>query len=234
MDIEQHPEVSQQMGIQSIPAVVAFVDGRPADAFMGAKPESEVQRFFDKLAATVAPSPEEADIAAAMEQAATLMADGDHVQASEIYGSVLARDPGNIDAFAGLGQCYVALGEVEMAQMLVDKVPVEQHDKDPLAALIKAINLARQGEEVGSLDELQAAVEKDPKDHQARMDYALALNSSGEREAAAEQLMAIVKADRNWQEDGARKQLLEFFEAWGHADPATVSGRRALSSVLFS
>lgn len=234
MDIEQFPEISQQMGIQSIPAVVAFVNGRPADAFMGAKGETEVRQFFEKLAKNVAPSPQEEDMAEALEQANALAADGDHGAAAELFGAIMAREPGNIDAYAGLGQCYVAVGEVDMAQMLIDKVPEEHREKGPLPALMKAIELARQASGLGELEELEQKVESDPKDHQARMDYALALNAEGKREQAAEQLVTIVRVDRTWNDDGARTQLLEFFEAWGNADPATVSGRRALSSVLFS
>lgn len=234
MDVEKYPDVSQQMGVQSIPAVVAFVNGRPADAFMGAKPEGEVRKFFEKLSAHVKPSDEEADMAAAVEQANKLMADGDHGEAAELFGAILAREPGNIDAFAGLGQCYIAVGEVDMAQMLVDKVPEDHRDQGPLPALIKAIELTRQASGLGELEELARKVEANPDDHQARMDYALALNASGERDQAAEQLIAIVRKDRTWKDDGARTQLLEFFEAWGNMDPATVTGRRALSSILFS
>ena len=169
-----------------------------------------------------------------MQIAADAVAEGDHGQAAEIYGAVLAREPGNIDAFAGLGQCYIAVGEVDMAQMLIDKIPEEHRDRGPLVALVKAIELARQASGLGELDELAAKVEANSGDHQARLDYALALNNEGERGAATEQLIAIVRADRKWNDDGARTQLLEFFEAWGNTDPATVSGRRALSSILFS
>jgi len=236
MDVEKYPEVSQQMGVQSIPAVVAFIDGRPADAFMGAKGEREVQAFFDKVAAK-APNAGQGDgenMTAALEEADGLAGTGQHAEAAELYAAILAKEPGNLDAFAGLGQCYVAVGEIDMAQMLIDKVPDEHRSEGPLAALIKTIELARQGSELGELSGLADAVTADPKNHQARFDYALALNANGDREEAAEQLIEIVKADRAWNEDGARTQLLQFFEAWGNMDPATLSGRRALSSILFS
>ena len=171
---------------------------------------------------------------AAVEQANQAMNEGDHGTAAEIFSAVLAREPGNIDAFAGLGQCYVAVGEIDTAAQLLEKVPEDQRDRGPLPALAKAIELARQASDLGHLDELAAKVAANPKDHQGRLDYALALNAEGEREAAAEQLVEIIKVDRSWNDDGARKQLLEFFEAWGNMDPATVSGRRALSSILFS
>lgn len=233
MDTEANPEVAQQMRIQSIPAVVAFVNGRPAEAFMGAKPESEVAAFFDKIAKAAGVGAEN-PMAEALTEADRLAGEGDHGAASELYGAILGREPGNLDAIAGLGQCYVAVGEADMAQELIDKVPAEYHTETTMAALIKAVELALAGSKLGELEPLKAAVEADPKNHQARFDYAMALNAAGEREEAADQLLDIVRADRAWEDDGARKQLVDFFEAWGNADPATIAGRRGLSSVLFS
>ncbi|MEN0040712.1 MAG: co-chaperone YbbN [Pseudomonadota bacterium] len=233
MDTEANPEVPQQMRIQSIPAVVAFVNGRPAEAFMGAKPESEVAAFFDKIA-KMAGVGSENPMAEALAEADRLAGEGDPGAASELYGAILGREPGNLDAIAGLGQCYVAVGEADMAQQLIDQVPEQYHGETTIAALIKAIDLAQAGSKLGELEPLKAAVEATPQDHQARFDYAMALNAAGDREEAAEQLLEIVRADRTWNEDGARKQLVEFFDAWGNADPATVAGRRGLSSVLFS
>ncbi len=233
MDVEKYPEVSQQMGVQSIPAVVAFVDGRPAEAFMGAKPESEIRAFVDKITEK-GPKPAGAGLTEALEEANAMAAKGEHGEAAELYMQILEQEQGNLDAYAGLGQCYIAVGEVDMAQGLMDKIPEDLRDHETLVTLAKNIALAQQGTELGELSELAAAVEKTPKDHQARFDYALALNAKGEREQAAEQLIEIVRSDRKWKDDGARSQLLEFFESWGNADPATMSGRRALSAILFS
>lgn len=233
MDIEKYPDIAGQMGIQSIPAVVAFIDGRPADAFMGAKPESEVKAFVDKVAAKK-PTPEAQGMAEAVAEAERLLADGDHGAAAELFGAILSREPDNSDALAGMGQCYLAVGEDDMAQQILDSVPSEQREKGPLAALAKALELRNQAADLGELAPLASAVESNPQDHQARYDYALALNGAGKREEAAEQLLEIIRKDRTWKDDGARLQLLEFFEAWGPTDPATVSSRRSLSSILFS
>jgi len=211
--------------------VVAFIDGKPADAFMGAKSETEVRDFVDKVAA---PASGEQAMQAALEQAESLFTAGDHGAAAELFSQVLQQEPGNLDAFAGLGECYVAVGELDVAQKLIDKVPEEHRLDGPLAKLQKTIDLAVAAERLGDISSLAEAVEANPKDHQARFDYALALNGRGDREEAAEQLVAIVRADRKWNDDGARTQLLEFFESWGNMDPATLAGRRALSSVLFS
>ncbi len=233
MDIDQHPDVSRQMGIQSIPAVVAFVDGRPAEAFMGAKSETEVRAFVDKLVADN-PTPQMADMSAALDEADKLSANGSPAEAAEIYSSILAREPGNLDALGGLGQCFLAVGEVEQAKGLLESVPEEHHGKGALAALSKALELAQQASELGDVSGLQAAVDANPKDHGARYDLAIALAANGRKSEAVDHLIVIVKADRKWNEDGARAKLVEFFEAWGNLDEATISGRRALSSVLFS
>ncbi|MEE9375876.1 MAG: co-chaperone YbbN [Rhizobiaceae bacterium] len=233
MDVEKYPDISQQMGIKSIPAVVSFVDGRPADGFMGAKTESEVRAFVDKVAA-LGPPVEGGGMAQALDKANEFAAKGEHAEAAEIYSLILEHEPGNLDAFAGLGFCYVAVGEFDMAQKLIDKIPQEYRDQEALIALMKSIELAKQGSELGELSELAAAADADPKNYQARFDYALALNTNGDREEAAEQLILIVRKDRKWKDDGARAQLLEFFVSWGNADPATNFGRRALSAVIFS
>ncbi len=234
MDIEKYPEVAGQMGIQSIPAVVAFVDGRPAEAFMGNKPESEVRAFIDKLAAAAPVPAGQFDAKAMLDAADTMLLNGDHGGAAEAYGTVAQNEPGNLDALAGLGQCYVAVGELDMARQLLEQVPAEFHTEGTIAKLAKQIELADQAAALGDTGDLKAAVEADPTNHQARLDYAVALNAHGQRNDAVDQLIAIVKADREWNEDGGRRQLLDFFETWGPMDKATIYGRRSLSSVLFS
>ncbi len=235
MDIDKHPEVAGQMGIKSIPAVVAFVDGKPADAFMGALSESKVKAFLDKLPKPAnAAAAEDDGIEVAMEQAGQLLASGDSAQAAELYAAVLGREPGNLDAIAGMGECYFAVGEVEMARKVIANLPKDQLAVPVIAALIAKLDLAEQTAALGSVQELAARVDADPKDHQARFDLALALNAKNQRDEAATQLLEIVRADRKWNDDGARQQLVQFFDLWGAADPATLSGRRALSSLLFS
>ena len=235
MDIDKHPEVAGQMGIKSIPAVVAFVDGKPVDALMGAVPESQVKTFLDKLPAPANPAPAPGDeIADAMAKAATLLEQGDAAQAAEVFVSVLDKEQGNLDAIAGLGTCYLAVDEIELARNIITNLP-EEHLKTPsIAELVTKLELAEQTAKLGSLPDLEKQVQDNPKDHQARFDLALALNAHNKRDEAAEELLKIVARDRKWNEDGARKQLVQFFDIWGPTDPATLTGRRGLSSILFS
>lgn len=230
MNIDEHPEVAGQMGIQSIPAVVAFVNGQPRDAFMGNKPESEIKNFIDKL---VGPSARKDPLADALEQAGELMASEAWSEAAGLYGAILQQLPDNEDALAGYGNANLKLGQVEQAKQALSAAdPASQHPG--ITGLKTAIDLHEQAEALGDVESLRKAVEDSPGDHQRRFDLALALNAHGEREAAAEALLEIVRRDRKWHDDGAKEQLVKFFEAWGPKDPATQAGRRGLSSVLFS
>ena len=233
MNIDDHPTIPGQMGIQSIPAVIAFIDGKPADGFMGAVPESQVTAFIDKLTKGMA-APGEPNIAEILQEAEAVLAEGDAAAAAQIYAEVLGIDSTNIPALAGLAKCYVTTGAVEQAKQTIAMVPESKRNDAAVKAVQAAIELAEQAQAVGPVTELEQKVAANPLDHQARFDLATALNAQGNRAEATNQLLEIVRRDRKWNEDGARKQLVQFFEAWGGADEATVDGRKRLSTVLFS
>jgi putative thioredoxin len=231
MNIDEHPAVPGQMGIQSIPAVIAFVNGQPADGFMGALPESQVNAFINKLTAGMPGAP---NIAEVLKEAETVLAEGDPATAAQIYAEVLAADATNIVALAGLAKCYAATGAIEQAKKTLAMVPESKRGEAAVRAVQASIDLAEQAKALGPLNELERKVAANPLDHQARFDLATALNASGKRTEATHQLLEIVKRDRKWNEDGARKQLVQFFDAWGSTDEATVEGRKRLSTILFS
>jgi putative thioredoxin len=230
MNIDDHPAIPGQMGIQSIPAVIAFSNGQPVDGFMGALPESQVVAFLERLTKGKIGS-EDQDLLKAADEALT---NGDPAGAADIYAQLLAEDPNNIPALAGLARSYVETGNIEQAKKTLAMVPEAKINEASVAAARAAIELAEKAKSVGPIDELQAKVAADPLDHQSRFDLATALNAAGRREEAANNLLEIIRRDRKWDEDGARKQLVQFFEAWGFADPAAVEGRKRLSSILFA
>ena len=231
MNIDEHPSIPGQMGIQSIPAVIAFVAGKPADGFMGALPESQVTAFVDKLTAGITGAP---DIAEVLKEAETVLAEGDPATAASIYAEVLSADPTNIAALAGLAKCYATTGAIDRAKQTLAMVPESRRGDAAVKAVQATIDLAEQASSLGPLGELEQKVAANPLDHQARFDLATALNAAGKRTEATQQLLEIVKRDRKWNEDGARKQLVQFFDAWGATDEATVEGRKRLSTILFS
>jgi putative thioredoxin len=230
MNIDDHPAIPGQMGIQSIPAVIAFANGQPVDGFMGALPESQVIAFLERVTKGKIGG-EEQDLLKAADQA---LAAGNAAEAADIYAKILAQDSGDIAALAGLARCYVATGNIEQAKKTLALVPEAKRNEVAVTAAYAALELAEQAKAVGPVDELEKKVAVNPLDHQARFDLATALSAAGKRADAVEHLIAIVKRDRKWNEDGARKQLIQFFEAWGPTDEATVDGRKRLSSILFS
>ena len=229
MNIDDHPQVAGQLGIQSIPAVIAFDKGQPVDGFMGALPESQVNAFIEKLVGAKAG----ADLAVVVAEGDAMLAEGNLEAAAEIYAQVLGAEPNHLGALGGLARAAVAAGDLAQAKAVLEAVPADKLNDKAIAAARAALEVAEQAADLGPVQELEAKVAANPADHQARFDLAVALNGAGKREEATDHLLEIFKRDRAWNDDGARKQLVQFFEAWGPMDEATLAGRRKLSSLLF-
>lgn len=230
INIDENPAIAQQLRIQSIPAVYAFKDGQPVDGFVGALPESKIKEFVEKLAGAIGPTAAEE----AAEQAALALSTGDFAQAAGLYGEVLRLDSANVAAMAGLAQCYIGSGDLERAAQTLELIAPD-NAKDPAVVSARAaLALAEQVGDVADIGPLEAAVAANEKDHQARFDLALALVAAGRNMEGIEALLEIVRRDRKWNDDGARVQLLQLFEAFGPTDEATLEGRRQLSLILFS
>ena len=229
MNIDEHPEVAGQLGVKSIPAVIAFQKGQPVDGFMGALPESQIKGFLERL---VGPLGGEGDELVAEAEAA--LGAGDAQGALELFSEALTLDPADLKCFAGLVRALVALGDLEQARAALDQAPAGADKSAAIAAARAALEVAEQAASVGDLGALIARVEADPLDHAARIELAVGLNGRGDRRAAADHLLEAIRRDRAWNEEAARKQLLQFFEVWGMADPETLGARRRLSGILFS
>ncbi len=229
MNIDEHPEIAGQLGVKSIPAVIAFQKGQPVDGFMGALPESQIKGFLERLVGPLGGEGEEL-----MAEAEAVLAAGDAQGAAALFSEALSLDPTDFKGFAGLARALVALGDLEQARAVLDQAPAGADKNAAIAAARAALEVAEQAASVGDLAPLMARVEADPADHAARIELAIGLNGRGDRRAAADQLLEAIRRDRAWNEEAARKQLLQFFEAWGMADPETLGARRRLSGILFS
>jgi putative thioredoxin len=233
LNIDDHPAIPGQLGIQSIPAVIAFVGGRPVDGFMGAVPESQVRAFIDKIAGPMVDEGE-VEIEAALTDAKAALDAGDIAGAADIYGAVLQADPENLKAMAGMAECMIAAGQWERARDLLASLPPEQAKDASIAALTAKLGQIEEARKLGDPRALEAELIRNPDNHEARVKLAKILNVEGDREAATDHLISIMKRDRAWDDDGARKQLLQFLEVWGFKDPASVAARRKMSAILFS
>jgi putative thioredoxin len=230
INADEHPALTTQLRIQSLPTVYAFRDGRPLDGFMGAQPESAIRELIDRALGADA----EADIATVLAAADEARQAGDLQGAAETYAAILQEDQQHAGALAGLAQCYLASGDAERAEQMIALVPPDKRGLAAVQSVKAALDLARLASEADNTRDLARAVEANPADHQARFDLAVGLAARGKKEEALGHLLEIVKRQRAWNDEAARKQLVQLFDAWGPKDPLTLEGRRRLSSLLFS
>lgn len=235
LNIDDHPAIPGQLGIQSIPAVIAFVDGRPVDGFMGAVPESQIRQFIDKLGGAAGGAvDEQAEIDAALDEATTLLEAGDINAAGQLFGAVLQHAPENVRAVTGIARCMIEAGQHERARELLAGLPEEPAKDAAVQAVLKQIGQIEEARKLGDPAALEHALALNPDDHEARIKLAKIRNVEGKRDEAAEHLLLIMRKDRGFGDDAARKELLQFFETWGPKEPATIAARRRMSSILFS
>ena len=238
VDIDQNPEIAQQLRIQSIPTVYVFRNGQPVDGFMGALPDSQIQQFVTKLAGGGGGhdhgGPEHTIEVLAV--AAQALEAGDLATAAQAYGHVLQDEPGHPAAVAGLARCYLLGGDADRAKATLQLVRPDAATDDAIRAVEAELMLRDSAAAAppGAFDALEAKLAANPNDHQARYDLAMAKDGAGQRDEALALLLDLVKRDRKWNEEAARKHLVTLFEAMGPTDPRTIDARRKLSSILFS
>jgi putative thioredoxin len=230
VNVDEHPGIAGQLRIQSLPTVYAFRDGRPFDGFMGAQPESTVRAFVERLVGAEA----EDDIASVLATGEQALEEGDVQSAAEVFAAVLEEQKQNPIALAGLARCYLQTGDLDRAEQMISLVPPEEKKLAVVEQVRAALELARKAGGEDKRGELEKRLAADPADLQARFDLAIALAAHGQKQEAVDHLLELVRRDRKWNDEAARKQLVQLFEAWGFKDPAAIDGRRRLSSLLFS
>lgn len=229
MNIDEHPQIAGQLGIKSIPAVIAFQKGQPADGFMGVVPESQIKDFIERLIGPISDPIQ--DLIAVGNEA---LESGDSSSAIQKFEMALELDGSNFDALAGLARANIAIDNLDNAAILLDRIPEPKPQVPSVLEALAALNVAKQAEDISDLTLLEKAVDDDPNSHQARMDLAIGLATADRREEAADHLLQIIKTNRDWNDGAAKSQLLEFFQIWGPMDDQTIAARRKLSAILFS
>lgn len=229
INVDENQQLAQQMGVQSIPAVFGFKDGKPVDGFVGAQTESHIKAFIDRLTGGAATPIEEM-----IEQADAALESGDAEAAHGLYAQVLEADGTNAHALGGIIRVAIAQGDLEGASEIANALAANIRATPEVTSAIAQLELAAESQDSGDIDELVAKVASDENDHQSRFELAQALYGAGRAEDAIDALLEIVRRDRTWEDDGARKEMLKFFEALGPMDEVVVAGRRKLSTILFS
>ncbi len=230
INIDENPELAQQLRIQSVPTVYAFVGGQPITGFAGAQPESQVRALVERLIG----GPLAADLEAELAAGRGALDRGDAAEAAAHFSRVLEEDPSHAEAIGGMARALLAMGEREEAKRFLDEAPKEVRQHPAVAGARAALQISEEAGELADPAELRARIEADPDDFEARYQLATQLFLQGQYDAAMDELLYIVRRDRGWRDDLARRRLLELFDALGPGHPATVRGRRQLSTILFA
>jgi putative thioredoxin len=232
INVDENQMIAGQMRVQSIPTVYAFWQGQPIDGFQGALPPSEIKAFVERVVTAAGGSADGglADAAAAAEE---MFEQGAIEDAMQTFSAILGEDSTYAAAYGGLARCYIALGDLEQAEAVLNGAPAEISNAVEIETAFAQLHLAKQAQNAGPLTELRAALEADENNHQARFDYANALHSAGQVEEAVSQLLELFRRDRDWNDGAAKTQLFTIFDALKPNDPVVLNGRRKLSSMIF-
>lgn len=230
VNVDENQGYAGQLRVQSIPTVYAFFQGQPVDGFQGAIPPSQIEEFVSKLASLGGAE----GLEAALEEAENMLAEGNATDAAEVFGAIIGEEAENAAAFGGLARCYVAMGDLDQAEAVLNGVPVSISKAAPIEAAFAQIALARQAEKAGPVDDLRAAVAADPDNMQLRMDLAQALHAAGQVAEAVDELLEMFRLDREWNDGAAKAQMFQIFDALKPNDPIVLNGRRRLSSMIFA
>lgn len=234
VNVDENQELAAQLKIQSLPTVYAFYQGRPVDAFQGALPESQIKEFVAKVADMAGPSSEEEMIEGALEQAASALEAGDTQTAGAIYQQILGSFPDNATALAGLVNVLIEDGQIDQAEGLLEHANEDVKAAPEVKAAIATLTLMKESPDDEELAGFRQAYEANPEDFDSGLELAKGLAAAQKKDEAVDLLLEMFAKDREWNDQAARKLLLEFFQAFGMTDPATIAGRRKLSSLLFS
>ena len=230
INVDENQAIAGQLRVQSIPTVYAFFNGQPVDGFQGAQPPSMVKEFVAKLAAMAGDD----GLGAALDEADIMLDQGAAADAAQVFAAVLAEEPENARALAGLARALIAGDNLDQAEALLANAPTAIAKATELDAARAQLDLARQAQTAGPVDDLRAALAADPANHQARFDLAAALHAAGQVEAAIDELLDLFRRDRDWNDGAAKAQLFKIFDALKPGDPLVVKGRRKLSSMIFA
>ncbi len=230
VDIDKNQEIAMQMRIQSIPAVFAFKDGQPVDGFVGAQSESQIKSFVERLSGPIGPTPVEQ----ALSQAEQALEEKDYGSATNIYAQVLKHTPDDPSAIAGMARGLLGSGDVQGAEEVLNAVDESLSKNTLIEGARAAVELSKNSEESGDLNELRNRIATNENDHQSRYDLAVAQYANGFNEEAIDELLEIIRRDRVWNDNAARQMLLKIFDALGSNHELSSNGRRKLSAVLFS
>ena len=232
IDIDQNQNIAAQLRIQSIPTVYTFFEGKVVDGFQGAKSNSEITEFIKKSASLSGPGQEVEDLILNAKEFIELR---DWNSSLEISQRILEKDPDNHIGFGNLIRSMIGLNKFSEVRQLIDNLELEIKNSKPVKEVISLLGVS---EKVflakGSIKELEKKLKQDPENLEYLLEMAIALFGLGKIDESFEMLLKSIKIDKEWNEQAAKKQLLEFFSSAGIEAKETKNARKKLATLLFS
>ena len=234
MNIDESPEVAQQLKIQSIPAVMAFNDGQPIDGFIGVQPENNIAEFINKISSLKNSSTIEENITAGKKY----IDDEDLETAALVFSEILKIEPDNVSAKSLLARCLLRSEQIDEAENIINNLPADAENNQDYVSVRSEVEIVKNAKNNPisneQENEIRGNIDKNPKNHQLRLELAKLLLTKGENENAINELLKIIEFEPKWNDGEARKQLIEIFNILGNENILVIEGRKKLSSMLFS
>ncbi len=231
VNIDENQAIAAQLRVQSIPTVYAFVDGQPVDGFAGAQPESAINEFVKKVSDLNKSGP---NLDEMIETANSFFTEKNFSEAGDLFENIISIDPQKKEAVSGYIRSLISLKKFDAADEFIKSLDEKMKEDNLIKDAVAALDLSLKADSASSkTHDLKIKIESNPNDMEARQELAVALYGSGEIEEALNCLLESISVNKDWNEEAARKQLLEFFSAIGQLDPIVVAARKRLSSILF-
>jgi len=229
INVDENQGIAAQLNIQSIPTVYGFVDGKPIDAFQGAQPESKIETMIDKLIEATPGN----EVPKLLEEAEGLYKEQKYEEAQKIYENLIALDPGNNKTIIGLLRCLTQLRKIEDAKEILSSLDETVLKNPEVLKIKKLLENLNSNDNPNIISELESQLKQNPDDKKIRLELATQLLNSDQISQGFQELLFLFDQDPKWNEEAAKKKLLEYFDLLGFNDPNVMEARKKLSSLMF-
>ena len=231
VNIDENQSIASQLRVQSIPAVFAFFNGQPVDGFMGSQTASHIKDFVGKVIEKFCPKTQNDEL---IKMGNTQLADGLVDEALVTFKNILNEDVNNAYVHGAIIECYLKLSKINEANKHLEGLTAELCKAPEIIKVIAKVEMIEKAESLEDLSTLRLRYEENPNDLRIKFDLALGLNVTSSTEEAINLLLEIYKVDREWNNEAAKNQLTKIFDSLGFENELAISGRRKLSSLMFS
>ena len=229
VNVDENQGIASQLNIQSIPTVYGFVDGKPIDGFQGAQPESKIEVMVDKMIESTPGN----EIPKLIDEANQLFSDQKFEESLKLFESLVGMDPGNPKIISGMLRSLIKLNRYDDARTMIESLDDKIVKDDDIIKVKKLLDATNTEQSEIIYDKLIDEVIANPTNMGLRFKLANSYLKSNETEKGFKELLRLFEQDPNWNDEAAKKKLLEFFDLLGFNDLNVVEARKKLASMMF-